>query len=353
VTSSRVESAQRLADTIVSRFDITPPVDVAKLVEMHATIHPFPSDVPDLDAVLLGLDSDEKHVFVNTKRQLKRRRFTLAHELGHILLPWHQAHELICESDAEDESDDPDLSHRLPGSDPTSQEIRRQEMEADAFAARTLVPKRFVEAIAEQGVPEMLEALQTADVSIPAGMRALSDTLPAGYVFALLDDLGVVERTWRSSAGRSGVPTILGITRGEPIDKTLALRAMADSGWSYHYGRRIWWARADIDMQVPEGTADWKPLLRTICEDAADGPIEAKRMWGTVCAIGGALLNEVGEVKLNRMAGLLTIRLRRRDNLSRFVEHPLFDEFVAARSRGLWQAARKHPARKRTAATSL
>ncbi|WP_311215121.1 MULTISPECIES: ImmA/IrrE family metallo-endopeptidase [unclassified Arthrobacter] len=348
MNSSRIESAQRLADMLIERLDATPPIDIVKLVEEHASIHPFPSNIPDLDAVLLGLDSDDKHVFVNTERPPRRRRFTLAHELGHIMLSWHQAHELICEADSENDGDDPDLSHRLPGSDPTSEEIRMQELEADAFAARTLVPKRFIDSIAGLSVSEMLEKLQTADVSIPAGMRALSDSLPPGFVFVMLDDSDLVERTWRSGPPSSGVPTVLGISRGLPIDKPLALRTMADHGWAYHYGRRVWWGRAEIDIPVPEGDAEWRPLLRSLCDSVTDTPAAAHRIWSSVCAIGGALQGEVGDVALERMAGLLTIRLRRRVELDDFVKSPQLEDFVFARARDLHRSARKNRSQKLT-----
>lgn len=345
--SFSVEGAQRLADLVVERLDLRPPVDVSALVAQNASIHDLPEDVPELDAVLIGLDSEENHVFVNRHRTSRRQRFTMAHELGHILLPWHQAHELICEADGGEDNDDPGKLLRLPGLDAKSREIRGHELEADAFAARTLVPKRFVDSIAGLVVDEMLQALETADVSTPAGMRSLADCLPAGYVFAMLDDADRVDGMWRSGPPRSGVPTVLGITRGEPIDKDLALRTMADSGLSYHYGRRIWWARADIDLSVAADAAEWKPILRSICNDLNSGDAAAaKRMWDSVCAIGGALVSDVDTVSLSRMAALLVIRLKRRTELDGLVKDPRFGDYVAARAHALFDASRRKNARR-------
>ncbi|NQD86633.1 ImmA/IrrE family metallo-endopeptidase [Paenarthrobacter sp. CM16] len=325
----------------MDQLDLNPPIEIEKLVELHASVHAFPSDIPNLDAVLLGLDASDNHVFVNTQRSPKRRRFTMAHELGHILLPWHQAHELICEADNEDHPDDPDLSHKLPGSDPVSQEIRLQELEADAFAARTLVPKRFIDSFGASHVPEMLEKLEAAEVSIPAGMRALAEGLPPGYVFVMLDDDDLVERVWRSGPEKSGVPSVLGIYRGTKIDTGQALRTLADHGWAWHYNRRIWWGRADIDLQVPEGSPEWRPILEKLCNSVTKNRAEANRMWASASAIGGALNNEVGEVKVERMAGLLALRLRRNEDLDPLVTSENFDEYVFSRARDLVLSAHK------------
>ena len=342
MTTARINNAQLLADVIVERFDVHPPVDVARLVENYASITELTRDIPDVDALLLGLDSDHKHVLLNPERKGQRRRFTLAHELGHILIAWHEAHELLCVADSEYDVDEPAISHRLPGADPKSQEIRAQELEADAFAARTLVPKRFVDTISSLPVEEMLLRLETADVSIPAGMRALSESLTPGYVFAMLDNRNFVTKTWHSGQGRTGVPRVGGISRGEAVDKHSAMRTLAESGWAYHYGHRIWWGRADVDVPVPESTDQWKPFLQTICDDLAEGnPAMSRSLYQSVMGICGALVNDIDEASQERVTGLMMIRLKRRQDLDAFVNHPAFEKFVYARALALHRTIRK------------
>jgi hypothetical protein len=353
VTTARIVAAQRLADIIVERYDVKPPVDVRRLVEEYASVNELTRDIAGVDALLLGLDSDEKEVFLNPVRQGQRRRFTLGHELGHILLAWHQAHELLCVADGEDESEDPDKLLRLPGADSKSREIRAQELEADAFAARTLVPKRFVDSIAHMDMDAMLLALEDADVSIPAGMRALADSLAPGYVFAMLDDRDLVARTWRSGQLRTGVPMVPGLFRGEPVNKKLTTRTLSESGWAYHYNRRVWWGRADLDLPVPEKSSDWKPLLQSICAEASMGDVAVqKALLQTVAGICGALVNDVDEATPQRMAGLLMIRLKRREDLDAFISHPDFNEFVFARAETLYNAVRRRGPRTLSARTN-
>lgn len=342
MTVSNSASAQRLADTIVERYDLKPPVDVDHLISIFASVHEMARDVVGVDALLLGLDSDHQQVFLNPARLRQRRRFTMAHELGHILIGWHQAHELLCVADSEDDVEDPEKLVRLPGSDAKSREIRTQEVEADAFAARTLVPKRFVDSISGMQMDQMLRALESADVSVPAGMRALAESLSPGYVFAMLDDRNLVTRTWHSGQGRTGVPTVGGIIRGEPVDKSIATRTLAEFGWSYHYGRRVWWGRADIDLPVPNVKDGWKPIFSKMCADISMGDVALQQtLVQTVAGICGSLLNDLDEATRERVAGLLAIRLKRRDDLVEFVAHPAFEDFVRARAVTLFDALRR------------
>lgn len=340
-----IAAAQRLADAVVDGFGLTPPVDVESLVLNHAFVENFDFGVPDLDAVLLGLDADEKYVFLDPTKGAKRRRFTLAHELGHILLPWHLAHDLMCNADGEGKTDD-----EAANSDPTgfasaistkALEIRKQELEANAFAARVLVPQSFVRSIEELSVPDMLERLEAAAVSAEAGIRALAESLPVGFVFAMLDDNDCVERVWKSGPRRSGMPSPLGLVIGQPVDKDLATLPVRDSGSSFHYGRRIWWscARMDFDLSPEDGKAS--DILAAMVEDHTADPASAYSMSQSISGIGGALVSEVDEASIARMAALLAIRLVRRVELSSFVSDPRFDDYVSARARQLHRSLLK------------
>lgn len=338
MTPTLLQSAQRLADTIVERYDLHPPVDVARLVGEHASVHELVRDIPEVDALLVGLDSPEKIVLLNPVRKGQRRRFTLAHELAHIVIGWHQARELLCVTDRDDEQDS-ERPVRLPGADAKSREMRTQELEADAFAARTLVPQRFVDSIAGLEVDQMLAALESADVSVPAGMRALADSLAPGYVFVLLDNRDLVSRTWYSGQGRTGVPSLPGLFKGEPVKKNLVSPALVDSGWSFHYGRKIWWGRAQVDLPIPPVKRDWKPLLAAICSDLSKGDESVYQgLVHTISGVCGSLVNEVDVASRERMAGLLALRMKRKPELTEFVAHPSFEDFLFARSEPLYDS---------------
>ena len=109
------------------------------------------SGPPDLPAVLQSLgvvlkeaDMDDgfdgaalrtpkrNGILINKSvRYSSRRRFTIAHELGHLRLPWHDGKEYRCQS-ADIESFNPD---------------RRYEREADEFAAEFLIPEAIIQPV--------------------------------------------------------------------------------------------------------------------------------------------------------------------------------------------------------------
>ena len=74
----------KLAKRLVERYKLRPPVDVETLARDYAEVE-FDNIPFDVDGVCLDLKVSGKkpHIIVNTAATDTRRRFTLAHELGH------------------------------------------------------------------------------------------------------------------------------------------------------------------------------------------------------------------------------------------------------------------------------
>lgn len=92
---------------------------------------PFDGDISGM----LFRDQDGKHavIGVNAKHSSHRQRFTVAHELGHYLL--HRGRPMIV-----------DKTVRVNRRDQTSSMATdREEIEANAFAAELLMPRKLVE----------------------------------------------------------------------------------------------------------------------------------------------------------------------------------------------------------------
>ena len=112
-----------------------PPVPVEKIAEkLGITIVPF--DFPDSFS---GVFKQERRIIgVNKNHPLVRRRFTIAHELGHFVL----GHE------------DDTIDERLDKPAPL-------EREANTFASFLLMPKKMIEkAVAEKGIDLKALSLQ-------------------------------------------------------------------------------------------------------------------------------------------------------------------------------------------------
>jgi Zn-dependent peptidase ImmA (M78 family) len=188
-----------LARRLVEKYSLRPPIDIDGLTRKYARVEvtglPLDLDLP-VDGVTFDLKASGKQptIVLNKNRPLARRRFTLAHELGHVLIPWHIG--LIV-----DEIDlTPDAKH-------TPYWVL--ESEANRFASELLMPTDWMLEVIEkiESPPEALEKVVTSGgVSRNAAVIRLTDSMAAGYIYALLDSDGVVVSSGRSPGTLANKP---------------------------------------------------------------------------------------------------------------------------------------------------
>ena len=127
------ERAERAAERLLAQHQITrPPVDVEALAHAEAilVVHRRFKDA-DVSGMLFR-DGDHHVIGVNSAHPAARRRFTIAHELGHRAL--HPGRELIL-----------DVPVRVNLRDKTSSMASDlEEIEANAFAAALLMPEQMI-----------------------------------------------------------------------------------------------------------------------------------------------------------------------------------------------------------------
>jgi Zn-dependent peptidase ImmA (M78 family) len=124
---------EKEATTLLDELDITsPPVPVEAIAKkMGATLvfEPFKGD-DDISGILYRKDN---HIIIgiNSVHPETRKRFSIAHELGHLKL--HRKELFV------------DKVVRIDFRDKTSSlAINREEMAANAFAAELLMPRDFI-----------------------------------------------------------------------------------------------------------------------------------------------------------------------------------------------------------------
>lgn len=127
----RFSFVERLADRLVMEAGIGgPPIPVERIVaKQGCSIRS--SDLKDVSGILVR--SPKGNVIgVNSAHPETRRRFTIAHELGHLLL--HEGQEVWYDRDFR-------VSLR---SDESSAGVNVEEVEANFFAASLLMPDRML-----------------------------------------------------------------------------------------------------------------------------------------------------------------------------------------------------------------
>ncbi len=126
----RVHRAWREAEQVLEKHRVRrAPVDVRALAEHYARVVERPLD-PDISGALIPLDTGGWVILVNESHPQVRRRFTIAHELGHMLLHGYTtAHA--------------DRSFKFRDTR-SSAGSALDEIQANQFAAELLMPRELV-----------------------------------------------------------------------------------------------------------------------------------------------------------------------------------------------------------------
>jgi len=167
-----VTDEERVARLILEEHDLEPPVEVEDLARHFAEVEEVHLPVAG-DAVVIRYPGDRQKpkILLNADTVTPgRKRFTLAHEIGHIVIPWHFG-TFACHHTDEDV---------LAFSD-----YATDEAEANRFASELLMPTPWVEKIIEasESIGETFTTLyKTAGVSYDAARIKLLNLLPPGYV---------------------------------------------------------------------------------------------------------------------------------------------------------------------------
>ena len=147
-------------------------------------------------------------ILVASERSRQRRRFSIAHELGHFLIPSHlprSGERSLCSAEHLGIHDMKEQDRR-----------RRMEAEANRFAALLLMPppalRAQLKAIRRPDVSDVVRLAKLFDVSKDAMARAYADYTREAVAIAVIRN-GCVLRTYRNAAN---FPP-LAVWRGRPV----------------------------------------------------------------------------------------------------------------------------------------
>jgi len=127
----RYSRIQREVDRLLVQYDVKhPPVDIEKIAKDAGAVISYEEMKDELCGFFLP-GKREFVIGVNSSHPRTRRRFTIAHELGHAIL--HQFDEVHI---------DRSFKFRSPVS---AKAVDIEEIEANTFAAWILMPERFLQ----------------------------------------------------------------------------------------------------------------------------------------------------------------------------------------------------------------
>jgi len=298
------DPAARCAGTVVARYGLKPPVDVLALAEHYCDIE-YVAWPHGCDAITVGLGTRRPQVFLRKNNASKRRqRFSIGHELGHVIIPWHLG-------SAECAPDRPPVEPGAAGD---------QESEAHRFAGALLVPRPFIEQHADQEVGAAVEALDTTDISAFAAVLTLSRSLLPGFCFLI--DEGMEAPTLIKSSGTVTPPLREGKSWGPQF------RAAAyDNGMAVVSDRRVLWFQlaAQATFSLPADDRTTKQLLHDSIAQAERDQNDRRLAMRINAIVGGLLSKAERAASAETALSVLEYRFTAsHPDLRRFMEIPDF-----------------------------
>ena len=315
---ARLERARRIGQRLVERFNLEPPVAIEQLIAHYADVQE--DTIPgDCDAVVVGLTSitiSRPLVILERGRPPRRKRFSLAHELGHILIPGHLGIE-VCNMEASYYSSSV------------------EEREAHAFASEVLVPTRWLRELirASRSPSDVLAAAQQADISAAAACLAIHRLFPPGCLIALMNGPDV-ELSLASPGTEANRPA-----QGRPLDERAVSRFAVESGTGWFNRRAVrWWLferEADLPVVPDERTAS--EILREIVAEVY--PDDARARQHALSSINGIAGFAKGGFTGVETAGQMFARLRARfsdrGKHEKVMDDPRFDQYLVRKAEEL------------------
>lgn len=151
---------------ILNRFSIVKPPVPVKDIAQKLGLRVLPFDFDDDVSGILVIKSGQGTIGYNPKNIKQRRRFTIAHELGHFLLHNNAVDEVFI---------DKDFIVKYRSDKQYTQAEVKQEQAANSFAASLLMPKELIRIEVKRELYRGLSETQfieklakTFDVSVPA-----------------------------------------------------------------------------------------------------------------------------------------------------------------------------------------
>ncbi|TDR80108.1 ImmA/IrrE family metallo-endopeptidase [Paludibacterium purpuratum] len=312
----------KFAQRMLERYSLYPPVDVRSMLERYAEVIDAAIPIPGIDGVCLNLKVPGKkvRVVINSENPPLRRRFTEAHELGHVIIPWHRG---------------TIVDHVNPEHVEEKDEYWAFEDEANQFAAELLMPSAWLaQLLGSTSDLSVCHAriCRECEVSAHAAYIRMSALLPPNIVF-ISEKGGEVEFSGRTIGTLASLPSW-----GSSFDAGAYRYSINHYSTSLGNRKLHWWQLPDKIEAVATDPRPWREILDDIVNDI--GVPDDDRKWfkmsvnGILSAANSAMKRNGTHTKDAVIAACLQ-RFNDRNSLTAFVDHPEFMEFVIKRAEEL------------------
>lgn len=323
-TSSGISSATNFARRVCRLHNLSPPIDIYALTRSRAEIEeiPFPPNFEaDGATVYLKVPGKTTKVFINKGKNQRRRRFSLAHELGHIIIPWHTGN--IVDIAGFDDSGDATY--------------RRFEAEANRFASEILMPHDWMLnlcAISKSPDEMMRQISDTCDVSIHAAFIRLKEYLSIPYL-AVRTDLNEnvlsADKSHTYIGARPNIDTQFDRKKFERATNFIYETHASDAKFFFVTPE----LGVSFDGPADEEDEDWHKIFNEICVDLGFTDERKSQTLKSINGIIGFINNRYKGSDSHKMYAVAKYRIATDDDMAQIANHFKFPSFLRARIKNL------------------
>jgi Zn-dependent peptidase ImmA (M78 family) len=317
-----VSVPSNFARLLVEKYELELPIDIETLLKEYADL--VFADIPfkGADGISLNLKVIGKttRVIVNKNMPAIRQRFTMAHELGHVIIPWHVG---------------TIIDHVDPTKADKTSRYWEVEEEANTFAAELLMPYSFIERLTneEKDLSKINRIIsRQCEVSPIASSIRLLGFVPTSVVYAY-ERYGIVEYSGRSSGTLASKLDWESDFPNNPYDYAAQHFQAALNGGTIH-----WWElpeeiHFDVDDESP-----WRDILNKIVKDIGVPQTEAKKFKSSVngvVAYANGSCKKGGRYTVDSVVSAGIQRFKDRGGFEDFVSHQDFNSFLVKKAQEL------------------
>ena len=318
-----IEPERRYANLFAKRKGLTPPVKVEEVLRGYADIQH--DSLPAGDAIMLRRSGRRPLVIVSNSQKGNRLRFTLAHELGHIVLPW-QMGTAFCYLDG-----------TLVASGDFHLDL---EAQANRFATELLIPRAWLTkrlgSNAERLADRIIQMANEAEVSPITLSIALGSVCTFPAATCITDASG--EPKYQTQSSHCRVRKELRWWDSPGISEQLGGQLTSAQFGEYALHTIVLTGSSNTKIRKPSGSS-----IEILEKILAKAPVSQQQDFRRqVNGVVGAANNyPEAQTSVVSLHGLLTQRFLGKSTLIAVTRHRLFPQFLEAKAHELYQ--RRHP----------
>lgn len=303
---------EKMAIKILARANLIPPFNLLALTEQYAAVE-FRSFPVEADGVTIGMGGASKpNIIINSDKPKTRQQFTLAHELGHVIIPWHTGI----------------VASHVNGLQSGDFEYREMESEANRFASELLMPSAWIKgefAWGKSFSTAFEKTLEASGASRDAFLIKLFNTLEFPIFCVQVSGSGVVLKRYRCG----GALSLDEMVNLQSLDRHFVDLEVNREEFSAGDRRFVAWVFQSINVSESDGRP-WRDVLAQIVNET--GLLDKVQ---SINAILPGQVNVHKHLDFDAVCTRVMLCYQNRPKIAAAVSHPLFKQYVIKRVREL------------------